>query len=135
MMAQLDLTSPLGVTLALLPEIVLSAAALVLLLVVAWRHDTESDSRLAGWLSLAGIVLSGAALGGLWANGTTTQGLPFMVALDGFRYAGAAICLLCAAVTVLISIAYLPRERLLAPEYYPLVLMATAGMLFLLGAE
>jgi NADH-quinone oxidoreductase subunit N len=135
MMRQLDLTTPLGVTLALLPEIVLSAAALVVLLVVAWRHEDEGDSRLAGWLSLAGIVLSGAALAGLWANDTTSAGLPFMVALDGFRYAGAAICLLCAAVTILLSLAYLPRERLLAPEYYPLVLMATAGMLFLLGAE
>ena len=29
----------------------------------------------------------------------------------------------------------LERERLLAPEYYPLVLLATAGMMFLAGAE
>ena len=27
------------------------------------------------------------------------------------------------------------RERLLAPEYYPLILLATAGMMFLAGAE
>ena len=37
--------------------------------------------------------------------------------------------------TILISIAYLEREGLLAPEYYPLILLATAGMMFLAGAE
>ena len=40
-----------------------------------------------------------------------------------------------AAGTVLLSLGYLERERLLAPEYYPLVLLATAGMMFLAGAE
>ena len=58
-----------------------------------------------------------------------------MVALDPFRYGAAALALLSAAGTVLLSLGYLERERLLAPEYYPLVLLATAGMMFLAGAE
>ena len=36
---------------------------------------------------------------------------------------------------ILLSLGYLERERLLAPEYYPLVLLATAGMMFMAGAE
>src|SRR5882724_5946755 len=68
-MTQLDLTTPWGVTLALLPEVILSGWALVVLLVVSWRHQGAEDSRLAGWLSFAGVVLSGAAVAALWVNG------------------------------------------------------------------
>ena len=54
-MSPIDMGTPAGVTLALLPEIVLSAWSLVVLLVVAWRHDTDADARLAGWLSFVGL--------------------------------------------------------------------------------
>jgi NADH-quinone oxidoreductase subunit N len=134
-MNRIDLSSPWGMTLALLPEVVLSGWALMVLLVVSWRHQGPEDSRLAGWLSFAGVVLSGAALASLWVNGAAPDGLAQMVALDGFRYGAAAIALLSAGATILLSLGYLERERLLAPEYYPLVLFATAGMMFLGGAE
>jgi NADH-quinone oxidoreductase subunit N len=134
-MNRLDLSTPWGVTLALLPEVVLSGWALVVLLVVSWRHQGPEDSRLAGWLSFAGVVLSGAALAALWVNGTQADGLAQMVALDSFRYGAAAIALVSAGATILLSLGYLERERLLAPEYYVLVLLATAGMMFLAGAE
>jgi NADH-quinone oxidoreductase subunit N len=134
-MNRLDLSTPWGVTLALLPEVVLSGWALVVLLVVSWRHQGPEDSRLAGWLSFAGVVLSGAALAALWVNETQADGLAQMVALDSFRYGAAAIALVSAGATILLSLGYLERERLLAPEYYVLVLLATAGMMFLAGAE
>jgi NADH-quinone oxidoreductase subunit N len=132
---QLDLSTPEGVTLGLLPEILLTAWALVVLLVVSWRHETIRDNRLAGWLSFAGVVLSGAGLAWLWVNRVTPLGLAQMIALDTFRYAAIALVLVSAAATILLSLGYLERERLLAPEYYPLILLATAGMMFLSGAE
>ncbi|MBA3554816.1 MAG: hypothetical protein H0W29_08695, partial [Gemmatimonadales bacterium] len=58
-MIRLDLSTPLGITIALLPEILLSFWALIVLLVVSWRHETAEDSRLAGWLSLVGVLISG----------------------------------------------------------------------------
>jgi NADH-quinone oxidoreductase subunit N len=134
-MTQLDLATPAGVTLALLPEILLSGWALIVLLVVAWRHRTAEDSRLAGWLSFAGVAVAAAGLAALWVNRAAPAGLPHMVALDPFRYAADAVALIAAAATILLSLGYLERERLLAPEYYPLVLLATAGMMFLAGAE
>ena len=134
-MTRSDLSTPWGVTVALLPEVLLSGWALVVLLVVSWRHRTAEDSRLAGWLSFAGVVLAAAGLAALWVNDATPDGLAQMVALDGFRYAAAAIALLSAGATILLSLGYLEREGLLAPEYYPLVLLATAGMMFLSGAE
>ena len=134
-MIRLDLTDPWDMTIALLPEVVLSGWALVVLLVVSWRHRTAEDSRLAGWLSLAGVLLSLAALAALWLNGAVPDGLAHMIALDEFRFASAGIALVAAAGAILLSLGYLERERLLAPEYYPLVLLSTAGMLFLAGAE
>jgi NADH-quinone oxidoreductase subunit N len=132
---QLDMTNPLDITVGLLPEVLLSGWALLVLLVASWRHQTPEDSRLAGWLSFAGVVLSGAGLAALWVNGVTPIGLAQMMALDPFRYGVAAIILVSAGATILLSLGYMERERLLAPEYYPLILLATAGMLFLGGAE
>ncbi len=134
-MNRLDMSTPEGVALALLPEILLTAWTLIVLLVASWRHQTARDSRLAGWLSFAGVVLSGAGLAWLWVNQVGPLGLAQMVALDSFRYASVALVLLSAAATILLSLGYLERERLLAPEYYPLILLATAGMMFLSGAE
>ena len=134
-MNRIDLGSPLGIAVALLPEILLTAWALIVLLVVAWRHRTAQDSRLAGWLALAGVVVSGAAVAALWVGGVAPDGLPQMIALDPFRYGASAIALLAAGGTILISLGSMERERLTAPEYYPLVLLATAGMMFLAGAE
>jgi NADH-quinone oxidoreductase subunit N len=131
----IDLSTPFGITLALLPEILLSGWTLIVLLVVAWRHRTAEDSRLAGWLSLAGLLTSGAALAWLWVGGARPAGLAAMIALDEYRFAAAAIVLFAAAGSVLISLRYLEREGLIAPEYYPLLLLGTAGMLFLAGAE
>ena len=56
------------------------------------------------------------------------------MALDGFRYAGSALILLVTAGSILASLGYLERERLLAPEYYVLMLLAVVGMLFMVNA-
>ena len=78
-MRSLDLLSPLGVTLALLPEVLLSAWIMVVLLVIAWRHERVEDSYLAGWLSLAGVGLSGIGVAVLWLGGAAPAGVPHMV--------------------------------------------------------
>jgi NADH-quinone oxidoreductase subunit N len=132
---QLDLTNPFDIVVGLLPEVLLTCWSLIVLLAASWRHETAEDSRLAGWLSFAGVVVSGAGLAALWVNQATPVGLAQMMALDPFRYAAAAIILVSAGAAILLSLGYLERERLLAPEYYPLLLFATVGMLFLCGAE
>jgi NADH-quinone oxidoreductase subunit N len=134
-MNALDLRTPLGVSIALLPEILLSVWAMLVLLVIAWRHERTEDSYLAGWLSFAGVLVAGAGLAILWIGGATPVGIPQMIALDGFRFGADAVILLVAAATILLSLRYVDRQRLLAPEYYALILLATVGMLFLAGAE
>lgn len=130
----LDPSLPGDLSLALAPELFLTVAALVVLLTVAWRHRTAADARLAGWLT-AGSLVIGLLLLILWATaGAATPGLPLMIALDGYRWAGGALVLVAAIATVLLSIGYLEREGIVAPEYYVLILLAVIGMLCMTGA-
>jgi NADH-quinone oxidoreductase subunit N len=129
----LDLSNTRDLMLALLPEIVLTGWAMMLLVVVAWRHKTARDLRLAGWLTLVGLAGTGAAVWWLWWTATTAVGIVPMVAADDFRYVADWLFLGAAALTVLFSFDYLEREQLLAPEYYLLIVFATLGMMLMAG--
>jgi NADH-quinone oxidoreductase subunit N len=130
----IDLASPGGATLALLPELVLTFWALVVLLYVAWRHKDGYDMRTAGALSILGYVFAVAATGWLAWRGAHAEGLSFMIALDGFRFASDALLLWIAGAVVLLSVRWLIRQGILAPEYYVLLMLATVGMMLLAGA-
>ena len=131
--AQIDLSQPGGLALALLPEIFLAAWALVLTLVIAWQHKSEQDQQLVGRLALAGLVLTLAMMVVLWIRDPGPAGLQLTVALDGFRYATSCVFLIGAILAVMVSLAYLGREGILVPEYYLLILLATLGMMFMGG--
>jgi NADH-quinone oxidoreductase subunit N len=130
----LDLTLPADLMLGILPELVLSACSLLVLLVTAWRHRTDADSRLAGRISLAGLLVAFAVTLSMWLGGARAEGLPHMVAVDGFRFAGTALLLLVSIGINLFAIDYLPRERMPAPEFYVLLLLGTAGLTFMAAA-
>jgi len=129
----LDLSTTRDLLLGLLPEIALTGWALVLLVVVAWRHKTAGDLRLAGWLTLAGFAGTGVAVWWLWWTMARTAGIAPMVAVDDFRYVADWLFLGAAGLTVLFSFDYLEREQLLAPEYYLLLVFATLGMMLMAG--
>jgi NADH-quinone oxidoreductase subunit N len=131
----LDLSQYRDLVLALLPELVLTAWGLVLLLVVAARHRTAADLRLAGWITLTALLSTAGVVAWLWGTDTHAAGIATMIAVDAFRFATDLIFLGTAALTVLLSFAYLEREQLLAPEYYVLLLFATLGMMLLGGGE
>ena len=57
----LDLANTRDLLRALLPELTLTLVGMVLLLVIAWRHRTAADLRVAGWVTLAGFAAAGAA--------------------------------------------------------------------------
>jgi NADH-quinone oxidoreductase subunit N len=132
-MRPLDLGTPGGLVLALLPEIVLSAWALGVMLVIAWRHRDQRDQRLVGLLSLTGLVTTLAVVVGFWIADVRIAGFPGMIAVDAFRYATSSVFLVAAIAAVALSLGYLGRERLLVPEYYLLMLLATLGMMFMGG--
>ncbi len=131
----LDLSSTRDLLLALLPELVLTVWGLVLLLVVAWRHRTPGDLRLAGRLTVAALATAAAATWWLWWNSARAEGVATMIAVDDFRFVADWVLLGAAALTALLSFDYLERENLLAPEYYVLLLFATLGMMLMAGGE
>ncbi len=130
----IDLSMPGGAVLALLPEIVLTGWALVVLLVASWRHRTAADSRFVGILSIVGYVLAVMATGWLAWVGARPEGLPLMVALDGFRYASHALLLWIGGAVAVLSWRWLERQGIIAPEYYVLLMLATVGMMLLAGS-
>jgi NADH-quinone oxidoreductase subunit N len=130
----LDLSTPGGVALALLPEIVLTVWALALMAVAAWRHDDPRDLRLAAYVALAGLVSALLAVLWLWTRNAEPDGVALMIAVDEFRWATAVIFLLGAIATVLLSLGYVGRERIWIPEYYVLLMFATVGTMLMGGA-
>ncbi len=57
-----------------------------------------------------------------------------MIEVDGFRFATSTLFLVAAGASILVSLSYVEREGMLAPEYYVLILLATIGMMFMGGA-
>jgi NADH-quinone oxidoreductase subunit N len=113
----------------LLPELVLTAGALLLLLAdLMTPRDRQSI--------LAGVALGvlGATAIALWlvsdAHELVSNGL---VSVDRFALFFKVIFLASAALTILMSVRYLEVEGTRAGEYYFLILCATLGMMFMAG--
>jgi len=110
----------------ILPEIVLTAGALVVLLVdfvFRDRDDLTLPAALATLLVTAGVLFSFVGV-----DTTASRGL---LAIDGFATLFKFVFLLTAVVTVLMSSSYLKVEGVRAGEYYFLILCATLGMMFM----
>ena len=133
----LDLSSSRDLLLALLPELVLTAWSLVLLLLIAWRHRTAADLRLAGCVTLAALASTAGAVWWLWWHAARAAPTPLaaMIAVDDFRFVTDWLFLGAAALTVLLSFNYLEREQLLIPEYHALIVFATLGMMLMGGGD
>lgn len=141
---ELDFSRQLHFVWALLPEIVLCVWGMIVLIAgVSGKNKEGSDAPTGdpsfgpradlGWFTLIGILAASAANG--WLYGVTEVGNTSMIAVDGFRLFANWIFLLAAALTVLISFAYIYRQKLQAGEFYALILFATAGMMFMAGAR
>ncbi len=135
MSMQLDFSSQGHYLIALLPELVLCAFAMLVLVAGVADRTRNSPDRVAdlGWLALLGILV--AALANGWLYGVTEVGASSMVAVDLLRLFANWIFLAAAAMSVLISIAYVERQGLQAGEFYGLLLLSTVGMMFMASAR
>lgn len=141
---ELDFSRQLHFWWALLPEIILCVSGMIVLVTgvsdkykkgaqVEGGDPSFGASGDLGWLALVGILLAGLANG--WLYGVTEIGQTSMIAIDGFRLFANWIFLLGSALSILISFAYVYRQRLQAGEFYGLILLATAGMMFMAGTR
>ncbi|HYH83709.1 MAG TPA: NADH-quinone oxidoreductase subunit N, partial [Longimicrobium sp.] len=131
----LDMTRAGSYWLALLPEIVLCAWAMLVLIVdVAQKGDRSEPSRPSiGWLALAGILVT--AIANAFMLQVRAVPGPGMVALDEFRVFINFVILGSAAFTLLMAHGYLDRRGINRGEFHALVLFATVGMMLMAGAR
>jgi NADH-quinone oxidoreductase subunit N len=128
-----DLSRPLDLTIALAPDLVLMAGAMLLLLASAWGPETPQRQRTVGrWSIFLCMVTLAGVIYMWWAGYTATRGT---IAVDAFRWATDALVLLGAILAIALSMDYLERERIDVAEAHVLILFATAGMMLLAAAR
>ena len=129
----IDVTLPGGLTFALLPDLILLAGAMLLMLWAAWRPDSAAHQRSVGIGALALTVITAGAVVWFAVSGATSK--PGIVAVDGFRWAADLIFLVATFIAIAISIDYNAREGIDVGESHVLVLFATSGMMMLAAAR
>src|SRR5215469_5880752 len=114
-----------------LPEIVLAAAAMLLLLIGVFRG--ENSTRLVAWLSvlvLLGTLLLAARLG--LERRTSFYG---MFVTDAFALFMKALVLIGSAVSIVMAIRYNEEHQIARFEFPVLILLATTGMMVMVSAN
>src|SRR5205823_5627430 len=82
--AVLDLSKPLQLSAALVPDLVLMAGAMILVIFAAWRPDSRSHQRAVGWASILVTLLALAAVIYFLVGGYAAG--PGPIAVDNFRW-------------------------------------------------
>jgi NADH-quinone oxidoreductase subunit N len=132
---ELDFSSQAHFFPALLPEIILSVWGMIVLIVGVWKkeEDGRPGADFLGALALAGLLLAAGANG--WLYSVSQTGGSGMIVVDRFRLFANWIFLLAGAMSILISLSYVTRQRLQSAEVYALMLFAVVGMMFMGGTH
>jgi len=110
------------------PELELALFGMILLI----ADLLVESKRVLGYIALAGIGWSGFFLYRLYGANVSAYGA--LLTVDSFSWFFKAIFLIAAALSIAISLRYLDIEREHHGEYYALILFATMGMMFMVGA-
>jgi len=113
----------------ILPELVLTAGALLVLVVDVMLPRTRR--RALGWVALLAIGATAVSLAPFTSTHVTVAN--GLIAVDRFALFFKIVFLLAAAITVLMSFHYLDVEGAPPGEYYFLILCATLGMMIMAG--
>ena len=115
-----------------LPELVLAAGSIVLMLVAAFGG--QASTKLVSWASVALLAGAGIAL----AGPSSTGGVAFggLYHADGFGTFAKVVIYAAAAVSILVAPGFFQRTSGddLRPEYPVLILLATVGMGMMVSA-
>ena len=116
--------------LAVMPELVLSAGALILLLVAAYGGD--ATARIINWLSVLTLLVAGLTLSVSVANGPVA--FDGLVQADSFSAFAKALIYAAAAAAILLAPRYFLTDGVLRPEYPILILFSSIGMGMMVSA-
>jgi len=129
-----DLLNPAQLSAALLPDLLLMGGAMVLLLLAAWRSDSDAHQRTVGLASIGLLVATLAAVVWMSVRGDTAADTG-VIAVDGFRWMVDIVILLGAIGTIALAIEHNVRDGIRQAEAHVLVLFAASGMMILAGAR
>jgi NADH-quinone oxidoreductase subunit N len=128
-----DLGTPLGLTLALGPDLVVAVGAMLLLIWAAWRPDSAAHQRAVG---SGGIVVAllglAASIYYLTRGFTATEG---PIAVDNFRWMMNAIILVGTVAAIALAMEDNQRQELHVAESHVLLLLGSSGMMLLAAAR
>ena len=102
------MTIPTINVLAILPQTIVIATALLVLIVDAASRNERFDRQVLPWLSLLGIALAGAAAVWLIVQGEPQQ-FQNMAVADGYSLAFMLVILVAAALAVLLAQSTVPH--------------------------
>jgi NADH:ubiquinone oxidoreductase subunit 2 (chain N) len=116
-----------------LPEIILSAVALVLVLVTAFGGDGAANARRVAHLTLLGIVLAALAL----LSMTSTQSTAFggMFRGDAFTDYMKLLVIMGSSAAVFMSVTPLELDDMNKPEFSLIVILALVGMMLMISVN
>ena len=124
-----DLLVPSQLLAALLPDLVLMAGAMALMLYTAWKPESAEHQRSVGIGAMALVVATMAAV--VYMATSNASAAPGVIAVDPFRWAVDLVILIAALGTIALSIEHNVREGIHQGEMHILVLFAAAGMMIL----
>jgi NADH-quinone oxidoreductase subunit N len=128
-----DLSHPMQLIAALIPDIILMAGGMILMLISAWGTESTERQRRVGISGIGVCVVSALAV--IYFMVTHASAGAGVIAVDNFRWIVDLILLAATAGTLGLMLDYNAREEILPSEAHVLVLFATAGMMILAAAR
>jgi NADH-quinone oxidoreductase subunit N len=132
------ITTPTIDWLAISPEIALVAAGIVIIMLRSVLRRRTLVVPISAAVAISGLVAAGAVEYRLWhlvRHHRAITTIAGMVRVDLFGIFLGVVVLAATLMALLLSVAYLRREGLEAPEYLALVLLSAAGMLTMTTAN
>jgi NADH-quinone oxidoreductase subunit N len=114
-----------------LPEILLAAGVLVLILIGAFRGDRSSDFMNVGALALLAVAFIAVVM----LPGARTEAMAGSFVVDSFAKFMKGLTLIGAAASIVMSTDYLKREGINRFEFPILIVLSTIGMLMVISAN
>ncbi|MFK4793894.1 NADH-quinone oxidoreductase subunit NuoN [Sphingobium sp. ZW T5_29] len=116
--------------LAVMPELVLTAGGLILLMIAAYGGD--ATARIVNWLSVLTLLAAGLTLSVSLAHGPSA--FDGLVQADAFSVFAKALIYGAAAAAILLAPRYFLTDGVLRPEYPILILFSSVGMGMMVSA-
>lgn len=116
---------------AILPAFVLSVFGIAVMVIEPFTDEAKKSQL--GWLAFTGTIAAMFAL--IPMAGSRGQWYSNLWIVDDYDIFLSFVFLLIAAITILTSVDYLRRENMNHPEFYALLLFATAGMLMMAASN